>query len=293
MLSGLKQWLWGHLVAWLTREHSVGDTPLCDFERLSYEVRPGDCILVEGNSNVSDVIKMITQSPWTHSMLYIGRLHDIQSHAMRVRVQAFYDGDPGAQLVVEALMGKGTVVTPLAAYRRDHLRICRPRGLSPSDAQKVINYSISQLGKDYDVRQMLDLARFMFPYGILPRRWRSSLFQHNAGVPTRNVCSTLMVEAFTTVNFPVLPVVKLHEDGKMRFYQRNPRLFAPRDFDYSPYFDIIKYPYWGSREHAPYHQVPWSKDAVIYNDQHEVLEGAKDTDDAPGPVVPEPAKGEV
>ena len=190
-------------------------------------------------------------------------------------------------------MGKGTVVTPLAAYRRDHLRICRPRGLSPSDAQKVINYSISQLGKDYDVRQMLDLARFMFPYGILPRRWRSSLFQHNAGTPTRNVCSTLMVEAFTTVSFPVLPIVKRHEDGKTRFYQRNPRLFAPRDFDYSPYFDIIKYPYWGSREHAPYHQVPWSKDQVIYNDQREALEGAIDADDAPSPMVAEPAKGEV
>ena len=295
---GLSRWLWAHLVRWLTEEKPDDDVPTCDFERLSYEVRPGDAILVEGCSRVSDVIKMITQSPWTHSALYIGRLHDIDSHVMRARVQTYYDGDPGAQLIVEALMDEGTVVTPLSKYRRDHLRICRPRGLSPPDAQKVISYAISQLGKDYDVRQLLDLARFMFPWSVVPRRWRSSLFQHNAGAPTRNVCSTLMAEAFMAVRFPVLPVIEHHQDGRARFYKRNPRLFAPRDFDYSPYFNIIKCPYWGRVEHAPYHQVPWSADGVVFNRKNDPLKGSPAStgdigDDAIGDNTPEPSQGKA
>jgi len=295
MAIGLRSWLWNRLVDWLTYERTESSGSMCDFEHLSYDVRPGDAILVEGTARISDVIKMITQSPWTHSMLYIGRLHEIESHAVRARVQTYYDGDPGAQLVVEALMGKGTVVTPLTKYRRNHLRICRPRGLSPPDTQKVIAYAISQLGKDYDVRQLLDLARFMFPYGILPRRWRSTLFQHNAGTPTRNVCSTLMAEAFMSVKFPVLPVVKQHEDGETHFYRRNPRLFAPADFDYSPYFDIVKYPFWGRDEHAPYHHVPWSQDETVYNNEHEPLAVSLDGSEIPLGNVAEPdtAKGKA
>ena len=269
MLTGMTQWLWQQATSWLTTEGPFDPSQLSDFERLSYEIRPGDIILVEGRSRLSEVIKTITQSSWTHAGLYIGKLHDIDSPALRDKLGHYYQGDPSAQLLVEAILGMGTIVRPLTFYQRDHLRICRPSGLSRHDAQNVIGYCINKLGTDYDIRQLLDLARFMFPYGVLPRRWRSSLFEHNAGAPTKTVCSTMLAEAFNSVHFPILPFIRKDVDGNARLYKRNPRLFSPKDFDYSPYFDIIKYPFYGIEDIAMYRQLPWDPQGMICNDENE------------------------
>lgn len=265
-MRDLLRWLYDKATEWLTREGPPSPTPLCDFGRLGFELRTGDVILVEGRSRVSEVIKIITQSPWSHSALYVGRLYDISDPDLREVIGYHYDGDPEDQLVIEALMGRGTIVSSLASYKEDHLRICRPTGLSPDDAEAVIAYATKHLGWDYDVRQILDLARFFFPWSFLPRRWRSSLFEHNAGKPTRTVCSTLLAEAFMSVDFPILPFIDREEDGSVRFFKRNPRLAAPRDFDYSPYFSIIKYPYLGLNDVGLYHRLPWTDDD-IYNDE--------------------------
>jgi len=266
MLRDLLKWPYLKATQWLTKEGPPPATPLCDFNRLGFELRPGDVILIEGRSQVADVIRIVTQSPWSHSALYIGRLYDIQDPDLRSVIEYHYDGDPEDQLVIEAVMGRGTIISALTKYRDDHLRICRPSGLSPADAESVIAYTVKHLGWDYDVRQVLDLARFFFPWSILPRRWRSSLFLHNAGGPTRTVCSTLLAEAFASVEFPILPFIDRADDGSLRFLKRNPRLFAPRDFDYSPYFSIIKYPYLGLSDVGLYHRLPWS-DEGIYNDE--------------------------
>lgn len=265
---GLKERFWRMIARWLTYEPEVepNGVPKYDFDRLCYEIRPGDVILVEGRSRVSEVIKLISQCPWTHSALYIGRLYDIEDPELRELVTSHYDGDPNEQLIIEALLGEGTIVCPINKYRSDHLRICRPTSLSPMDAQKVIAYCVKQLGTDYDIRQLLDLARYMFPYAILPRRWRSSLFSHHAGAQTRVVCSTMLVEAFHSVNFPVLPFVEKTPEGKIHFYRRNPRLFTPMDFDYSPYFDIIKYPFLGQDDITIYKQMPWHEEEIYCND---------------------------
>lgn len=265
-MRDLLRWLYDKATEWLTKNGPPPPSPLCDFNRLGFELRIGDVILVEGRSRVSEVIKIITQSPWSHSALYIGRLYDIKDADLRSVIEYHYDGDPQDQLIIEALMGRGTIITPLASYRRDHLRICRPTGLSPADAETLIGYAVKHLGWDYDLRQILDLARFFFPWSFLPRRWRSSLFQHNAGNPTRTVCSTLLAEAFDVVDFPILPFINRADDGSIRFFKRNPRLFAPRDFDYSPYFSIIKYPYLGGSDIGLYHRLPWT-DEDVYNDE--------------------------
>ena len=260
------RWLYDRATVWLTKEGPPSPTPLCDFNRLGFELRTGDVMLVEGRSRVSEVIKIITQSPWSHSVLYVGRLYDIKDPDLRATIEYHYDGDPEDQLVIEALMGRGTIISPLDNYKTDHLRICRPSGLAPADAEAVIAYAVKHLGWEYDVRQILDLARFFFPWTFLPRRWRSSLFEHNAGNPTRTVCSTLLAEAFNAVEFPILPFIDRAEDGSVRFFKRNPRLFAPRDFDYSPYFSIIKYPFLGINDVGLYHRLPWTDDD-IYNDE--------------------------
>ncbi len=260
------RWLQDRLVSWLVEEDVPDESMLCNFDQLQYEIRPCDVLLVEGKSRISEVIKTITHSSWSHAALYIGRLHDIHDDRLRDQVRFNYHGDPRAPLVIEALLGKGTIITPLSRYRGYHLRICRPKGLVPQDSHSVINYALQHLGSDYDVRQLLDLARFLFPYNLLPRRWRSSLFAHNAGIPTSTVCSSMIASAFTQVHYPILPVVRREGEGGLRFFKRNHRLFTPSDFDYSPYFEIIKYPVMGLDDLAVYRRLPW-KDGLICNDE--------------------------
>lgn len=270
-MASLPGWVGGLIADWLTRESPPPLVPPCDFERLRHELRPGDVILVEGRSRVAEVISLMTQSPWTHAMLFVGRLFDIEDPEIRALAGARYQGDCQEQLVIEALLGKGTIVTALSDYGDEHLRICRPEGLSHADGQRVIGHAISYLGWDYDIRQILDLARFFFPWTILPRRWRSSLFQHNAGDATRTVCSTLLAESFGQVDFPIRPFIDRDADGSVRFFKRNPRLFTPRDFDYSPYFNIIKYPFLGVSDLGLYRRLPWCHDEALYNDNDDFL----------------------
>ncbi len=283
---GIKGWLGGNITNFLNAEKPPPAAPLCDFEKLRFELRPSDVILVEGRSRVSEVIKLITQSSWTHSMLYLGRLADIDDPQIRLKIRQSYSGDPSEQLLIEALIGQGTIVVPLSRYRDDHLRICRPRGVSRQDAQAVIAYAAARLGVPYDMRQILDLARFLMPWAIFPRRWRSSLFERRAGAVTRTVCSTLLVEAFASVNFPVLPVVEPGVDGGYRLYPRNARLFAPRDFDYSPYFDIIKYPFVAFGEAGLYRRLPWQHGVVCNEEGDCVLVAVEHTDGSPPSAPP-------
>ena len=43
----------------------------------------------------------------------------------------------------------------------------------------------------------------------------------------------------------------------MQLFMRNPKLCTPSDFDYSPYFDIIKYPFLDFHHHADQRLLPW------------------------------------
>jgi len=252
-------WLGKKIVGWLTAEQESVNPQLCDFQRIRYEIRPCDVVLVEGRSRISEIIRTITQSPWSHAALYIGRVHDIDDEELREKVLSFYSGDPNEQLIIEAWLGEGTVVEPLSKYREDSLRVCRPSGLTRQDAQQIMKFTLHHLGFEYDLRQLMDLGRFLFPYSIIPRRWRSSLFEHNAGVPTRSVCSSMIAAAFAAVKFPVLPMLEEKHDGSLRMVPRNTRLFTPRDFDYSPYFEIIKCPHLDFGKQPTYREMPWDR----------------------------------
>ncbi|MFP6796615.1 MAG: YiiX/YebB-like N1pC/P60 family cysteine hydrolase [Pseudomonadales bacterium] len=250
------------LSRWLQRRRPPSNNPLSDFERVRHELKPGDVLLVEGRSRISDVIKVVTQSPWSHATLYIGRLHDIENDTSRAALIHRSAFAPSTQLVVESQLGTGTLVRALTEYADDHLRICRPVGLSAEDAQTITAHAIKSLGLDYDVRQIFDLARFLFPWGVLPRRWRSSLFRTRAGSETRTVCSTMIAEAFAAVEFPILPLVQRSEQNRIRLYRRNPKLCTPSDFDYSPYFEIIKYPFYDFADVPGYKLLPWTTDSA-------------------------------
>lgn len=268
-------WIRNAIVNWLSHKKPLPQTPLSDFERIRHEVKSCDVLLVEGRSRVSEVIKLITQSSWSHAVIYIGRLHDIEDPVLKESLEYFYRGPVDKQLIIESELGLGTVVRPLDAYECEHIRLCRPRGLRYSDAQKVIAYVIGRIGTAYDVRQIFDLARFLFPWFILPRRWRSTLFSTHPGKSTHTVCSTMIAEAFGHIQFPILPLVKRVEGERVQLFMRNPKLCTPRDFDYSPYFDIIKYPFLDLHNYAEQRLLPWEGAAVMDERDRELYVSAE------------------
>lgn len=256
------------LYDWLTYEPADDELMPYDFNRLKHEIRPGDVLLIEGRSRISSVIRTLTQSPWTHAALYIGRLVDIEDEELQKQIRQHTDAKDTTRLIIEDMVNKGTIITPLTFYRDQHIRICRPIGITPTDLHLVISYAVHALGQPYNVRQLLDLARFLLPWTILPRRWGSSLFRTSTGKPESGVCSSLLAEAFSSVQFPVLPFVKPNSEQGVEVFQRNPFLFTPKDFDYSPYFEIIKYPLFNPDEPLPYYRrLPWTKTGWMHQDQ--------------------------
>lgn len=267
MVKSLYQRLRDKINNWLIYEPPAVDVMPYDFNRLKYEIRPGDVLLIEGRSRISSVIRTITQSPWTHAALYIGRQVDFEDDEIKKIVCSHIEAKDTTRLIIEDLMDNGTVITPLNFYSNHHIRICRPIGITPADLHLVVNYAIKALGQPYNVRHLLDLTRFMLPWTILPRRWGSSLFRTSTGEPESGICSSLIAEAFTSVHFPILPYVKPDDEAGIEVFQRNPYLFTPKDFDYSPYFEIIKYPLFNPDEPLPYYRrLPWSKSGFLHQD---------------------------
>jgi hypothetical protein len=197
---------------------------------LRQSLEPGDVLLVEGNSHISGVIKYLTQSTWSHAALYVGPIRGANTH----------EGEP--HVLIEAQVGEGVVSSPLSKYYSYHTRICRPVGLSQEDRNSVCHYAIERIGFDYDFRNLFDLMRYLIPLPV-PQRWRRRMIALGSGNPTRIICSALIAQAFEVVRYPILPKVTRLESAAARreiLQIRHSSLYAPRDFDISPYFQIVK-----------------------------------------------------
>lgn len=277
----ITQWLAKKIGNYLIKDIDADNRAyLCDFDRICHEIIPGDVLLVEGANRISRIIKRVTHSPWTHAALYIGRVHSIENPELRQLLRKFYHGPAGKQLLIESMVGQGTIIKPVTEYKGNHIRICRPTGLSHTDAQQIIGFAIKHLGYKYNTRHFFDLGRFAMAGRILPRRWMSSLFKEkNPGQTTQDICSAMIAEAFTSIKFPILPLIREGKDKKLEMIHRNPRLFTPSDFDYSPYFAIIKYPIYPSSGHGPYHDFPWHEGLI--SDDEGMLHEHKKPDEAP------------
>ena len=259
MFGKLRDKAWSYIVDWLVATPDSHKLSPNDFDVIGQRIQQADVLLVEGQTRVGGIIKHITRSPWSHSAICIGPLNEIDELSLREKIHRHYSGSDGEPLLVEAELGRGTVVTPLSFYSDYHVRIARPIGLSELDAKKVSAYMIDHLGNDYDVKQLLDLARFLLPWwSVVPRRWMSGLFEKNAGKATRNVCSSLIAESYQSVDFPILPLIERGKDGRLHFYQRNPKLYTPRDFDYSPFFKMLKYPLLSETPTGYYKAINWT-----------------------------------
>lgn len=201
-----------------------------DPEALSVTLKPGDVLLIEGNNRISGAIKYLTQSTWSHAALHVGPIEGRRADA----------GEP--HTLIEANLGAGVESAPLSKYAQFHTRICRPVGLTRADCAKVCAFAIERIGLDYDLKNIIDLLRYLMPLPI-PQRWRRRMIALGSGDPTRIICSVLIAQAFESVRYPILPRVTRLESKLARreiLEIRHSSLYAPRDFDISPYFRVVK-----------------------------------------------------
>src|SRR6266511_1148763 len=110
------------------------------------------------------------------------------------------DGEP--HVLIEANIGEGVTSAPLSKYYPYHTRLCRPIGLSYEDRTTVCRYAINRIGFGYDTKNIVDLMRY-----------------------------------------PIPPKITRAASRKARreiLHIRDSSLYMPRDFDISPYFEIVK-----------------------------------------------------
>lgn len=229
-------WLGAGLARHLAKpRHIHGTGPATHSDRLLACLKPGDVFLVEGNSQISTAIKYLTQSTWSHAALYVG------DHLCAL------GGNP-AHCFIEADIVEGVRSVGIAEFSGLNSRICRPVGLSKLDCQKLTSYAIARLGNRYDLRNVIDLARYLFPTPPVPLQFRRRMLALGSGDPSRAICSTLVAQAFQSIRYPILPITNkrdVHHSNCPGCIEeihqvRHHSLFAPRDFDASPYFEIIK-----------------------------------------------------
>lgn len=232
-----RRWLGQRLSAYLSEEIVMHSTSAAtDPLKLDACLRRGDVVLVEGHSRVSVAIKYLTQSTWSHAALYAGpRLGGM-------------DGRDLPLCFLEADLREGVRAVSIGAFSGLHCRICRPVGLSGDEIDAVIRFAEDRLGHQYDLKNVVDLARYLLPTPPVPVRMRRRLLALGSGDPTRAICSTLIALAFQSVRYPILPEIESVPSrdplcpGCMDeiLHVRHHSLFVPRDFDVSPYFEVVK-----------------------------------------------------
>ena len=173
---------------------------------LARALEPGDVLLVEGNTHIAGVIKYLTQSTWSHAALYVG---PVASQGGETKTEAkTADGEPHE--LIEANIGEGVVSAPLSKYFKFHTRVCRPVGLTADDLDKVCRYAIDRIGLDYDLKNIIDLLRYLMPLPV-PQRWRRHMIALGSGDPTRIICSALIAQAFE-IRALSDPAARHHDD---------------------------------------------------------------------------------
>jgi hypothetical protein len=204
-----------------------------DFDTLCRTLLPGDVLLIEGNERVSNAIKYLTQSTWSHAAIFVGDAIPVPENGLE------------RPRLIEVNLGQGCVAVPLSKYETYNTRICRPVGLNPEERAAAVAFMVDKLGLSYDMRNIFDLLRYFLPTPPVPVRWRRRMLALGSGDPTRAICSSLIAQAFQSIRYPILPKVSVRakdsDFAEQEIYHiRHHSLFAPRDFDLSPFFQVIK-----------------------------------------------------
>jgi hypothetical protein len=236
-VNPIARWLGGCLSRYLTKTtHAHGTAAPTDPVKLMACLQPGDVVLVEGQTRVSVAIKYLTQSTWSHAALYAGDATGLT------------DANGLPRSFLEADLQEGVRAVSVVEFQGLHCRVCRPVGLNPDEIDAVIGFVIARLGYRYDLKNLIDLVRYLLPNPPVPVRWRRRMLALGSGDPTRAICSTLIAQAFQSVRYPVLPIIESVPSKDPLcpgcvdeiLHVRHHSLFVPRDFDVSPYFAVVK-----------------------------------------------------
>lgn len=228
-------WFGRQLAQYLsTRRHVHIASSVAGSARLLAILQPGDVLLVEGDSRVSAAIKYLTQSTWSHAALFVG--DSLPANGAH-KGHCFIEAD-----LLEGVRGVGA-----EEFDGFHTRICRPIGIDKEKIKAVCQFAIDRLGYQYDMTNIIDLARYLFPLPPVPARFRRRMLALGSGDPSRVICSTLIAQAFESIQYPILPIVDVKSidtpdcPGCVQeiLHIRHYSLYTPRDFDVSNYFQII------------------------------------------------------
>jgi len=228
-MNRITRWLGRYLDKPLKNYKAVSTSPP---GLLASILQPGDVLLVEGDARISVAIKYLTQSTWSHAAIYVGNVFD--------------ESGNDAAVLIEADIEKGVIIVPLSKYEKLHSRICRPQNLTDEDQQKLIDFVVQRIGFEYDMQNIIDLVRYLLPEPPVPVSWRRRMIALGSGDPTRAICSTLIAEAFQSICYPILPEIEIEPSNKTSHVEkeimrlRHHSLYTPRDFDISPYFEVVK-----------------------------------------------------
>jgi hypothetical protein len=229
----------GKFLAGRLRQETSGYEPFTpsDPEVMRRTLRPGDVILIEGNDRLSATVKYLTQSTWSHSVFYAGKAIP-------------WDGaEADRPELIEVTLADGCTASHLRKYETYNTRICRPSGLTQDDCDTIVSFMVESIGRKYDLRNIVDLLRYFLPNPPVPVTWRRKMIAFGSGDPTRAICSTLIAEAFGRVRYPILPEIEPRPgqatarsafSRREILHIRHHSLYAPRDFDLSPFFRIVK-----------------------------------------------------
>jgi hypothetical protein len=244
----LGRWLAGFLTAPASTPSASMPT---DMGVLARAVRPADVLLVEGQHRISTAIKYLTQSTWSHAAICVSQ------------------GDEAAGLLpqfVEADVKDGVRQVSLSEFAGLHSRLCRPVGLTAAEVDAVVKFVTDRIGDEYDLANVIDLARYLLPTPPVPTAWRRRMIAFGSGEPTKAICSTLIAQAFQSIRYPILPHLELYRGddpdcadcAREILHIRHHSLFTPRDFDVSPYFRVVK-PMLEAQ--FDYRKLEWSEDS--------------------------------
>ena len=181
-------------------------------------LKPGDVVLVEGQSRVSSAIQFITNSNWSHAAVFIGK-------------KGFFN-----HCLIEVKAVDGCIYTDINTYTQHNLRICRPIFFDKRKKKILIDHLVKKIGSKYDLKNIIDLIRYIYPNPPIPKKFRRNLIGIGAGDPTKAICSSLIADAYKEIDHPILPF----KNKLQTLIMRHPTFCLPKDFDISPFFQIIK-----------------------------------------------------
>ena len=119
----------------------IGKLPVVPYSKIRKEFQTGDLLFASGNYVISKLIRKFTKSPWSH----VGIIFPVKS--------------PGGALLLESVEDRGVSFLPIGRYLNDYHRgrpyngplvIARVKGLKKKNADKLGEFGIEELAREYD-----------------------------------------------------------------------------------------------------------------------------------------------